>query len=284
MIDMAAVDTAALERAFIGELERTPQLSGVYVGSDDGSFFFVTREDDGYLVKAIDVDGDDRVVELRRVAPDGVVGPPELVFDDTYDPRERPWFQNASVDGPREVEWTAPYVFFTSSQLGVSTSVAARTADGRLVVVGADIELGSLSGFLDTLRIGPTGRAVIVDQANTVIAHPDSDLVQDRSIGGTATVSIADLDDPRARAAIGSLISAGATPDRRSMDFDTPQGAGQAAFRTLEVGRETWTVAVYAERGALVQGLTDARSDERLLRSEERRVGKECRSRWSPEH
>ncbi len=109
MIDQGIVDTAALERAFVGELDRTPQLSGVYVGTDDGSFFFVTREDDGYLVKTISVDGGQRRVELRRIGADGTRGPAELDPFDTFDPRERPWFQNASIGSPREVEWTAPY-------------------------------------------------------------------------------------------------------------------------------------------------------------------------------
>ena len=265
MIDQGIVDTAALERAFVGELDRTPQLSGVYVGTDDGSFFFVTREDDGYLVKTISVDGGQRRVELRRIGTDGTRGPAELDPNDTFDPRERPWFQNASIGSPREVEWTAPYVFYTSAQLGVSASAAARSAEGMLVVVGADIELGSLSDFLATLRIGATGRAVIVNQANMVIAHPDSSLVQEQSEQGATVVAVADLDDPRARAAIGSLISAGATNDRQSTDFDTPEGPGQAAFRTLAVGDELWTIAVHADRGAFVQGITDARGDERLL-------------------
>jgi diguanylate cyclase (GGDEF)-like protein len=265
MIDQGTIDTAALERAFLGELNRTPQLSGVYVGTDDGSFFFVAREDGGYLVKTISIDGDERRVELRRIGTDGTRSPVELVLDDPFDPRERPWFENASLEDPRAVEWTAPYVFYTSAQLGVSASAAARSADGRLAVVGADIELGSLSDFLATLRIGATGRAVIVNQANMVIAHPDSSLVQERSDAGTAVVAVPDLDDPRARAAIGSLITAGANEDPQSTDFETPDGPGQAAFRTLAVGDETWTVAVHADRGAFVQGLSDARGEERLL-------------------
>jgi len=45
-------------------------------------------------------------------------------------------------------------------------------------------------------------------------------------------------------------------------------------------------VAIFANFGAsvLVQVTTTRWSTHRLIRSEERRVGKECRSRWSPYH
>ena len=52
LIDGGAVDMRALERLFVGELQRSPQLSAVYVGGDDGSFFFVTRAGDGYLAQS----------------------------------------------------------------------------------------------------------------------------------------------------------------------------------------------------------------------------------------
>jgi diguanylate cyclase (GGDEF)-like protein len=266
LVDGGAVDIAALERAFLGELERSPQLSGVYLGADDGSFFFVSRADAGYSAKTIDIDDDGgRTVTVRELGPDGTEGSTEALPDDTYDPRERPWFRNAARVGSTDVSWTAPYVFFTSRELGVTASAAVRTDDGMLVVVGADIELGALSTLLAGLRIGPTGSAVIVDQADTVIAHPDATLVRGGVSGESDTVSASELDDPRARAVIGSMISAGTGADRSSTVFETDDASGVAAARTLALGDQQWTIAVHAEDGALVKGLTDARRDERLL-------------------
>lgn len=266
MVEGGVVDEAALERAFLGELERSPQLSGVYLGGEDGSFFFVSRAGDGYLVKTIEVDDDGtRTVSLREPSIDGSEQPAEVIIDDTYDPRDRPWFQDASRGASTDVEWTAPYVFFTSGQLGVSASAAVETADGTLAVVGADIELGALSTLLASLRIGPTGSAVIVDQADTVIAHPDATLVQGTAGGDVDTVSASELDDPRARAVIASMISAGGSVDRGSTRFETSDSSGLAASRTLAVGDQRWTIAVHAEDGALVQDLAAARRDERFL-------------------
>ena len=53
---------------------------------------------------------------------------------------------------------------------------------------------------------------------------------------------------------------------------------------------ETWTAARHDEQrdpdGTLIRGPRPLRAADNLwgLRSEERRVGKECRSRWSPYH
>jgi len=262
MVDGGTIDAAALERAFLGELERSPQLSSVYLGGDDGSFFFVTRTVEGFSMKRIEVAGDQRTVTIEEIAPDGSRGIVEQVADDTFDPRERPWFQDAVRGGSTDVDWTAPYVFFTSGELGVSASAAVTTSDGMLVVVGADIELGALSTLLAGLRIGPTGGAVIVDQTDTVIAHPDARLVQS---DGADTVSASELDDARSRAVIGSMISAGPSSASDSTRFESSEGSGIAASRTLLVGDQRWTVAVHADHGALVESLTDARRDERLL-------------------
>ena len=265
IVDGGEIDTAALQRAFIGQLERSPQLSGVYLGGSDGSFFFVARADEGYSVKSIEISDETRTVTLRDIAADGTPGPVEEVADDTYDPRQRPWFQDASRSASTDIAWTPPYVFFTSGQLGISASAAVQTADGTLAVVGADIELGSLSTLLAGLRIGPIGSSIIVDQADTVIAHPDAALVQEGAGDGADTVSAAELDDPRSRAVIGSMISAGTSTGNDSTRFESPEGTGIAAFRTLDVGDEQWTIAVHAEDGALVRDLANARRDERLL-------------------
>lgn len=269
MIEGGVIDPSALERAFLGELQRSPQLSGVYIGGDDGSFFFVARENDGFVTKTIDMTGGERRVTTWTVTAAGERGPVEIVTDDDFDPRLRPWFQDAARAETTAVEWTPPYVFFTSRQLGVSASAAVETGDGMLAVIGADIELESLSGFLGSLRIGSTGEAVIVDAANTVIAHPDADLLAADTGPGpnavTSPVQAAELDDPRARAVIGALIQAGSDPTSQSATFSGPDAEGTVAFRTLDVGQQQWTVAVHAEDGALVQPLADARGRERFL-------------------
>src|ERR1051325_12169238 len=53
-------------------------------------------------------------------------------------------------------------------------------------------------------------------------------------------------------------------------------GTGQ---QVVDIDISRWSPA--SERGRLVTALREKGADELLKRSEERRVGKECRSRWS---
>ena len=267
LLEGGEANSDALERVFLGELQRSPQLAGVYIGAADGSFFFVSRGDEGFDAKMIDVDDGVRTVTTWTITPEGRRGPASVLPDDRYDPRTRPWFQDGERATSTAVEWTPPYVFFTSQQLGVSASAAVETADGMLAVIGADIELAALSEFMHTLRVGPTGQAVIVDSANTVIAHPEAALLAAPAAPGAPTrpVSASELEDPRARAVIGALIQAGARSDSLATSYSAPGESGVAAFRTLPLGQQQWTVAVHAEDGALVAPLADARGRERIL-------------------
>src|SRR2546427_11178039 len=61
----------------------------------------------------------------------------------------------------------------------------------------------------------------------------------------------------------------------------------QLVYRTLKAARPTAVDPVNAMRqviGAMATGETVEEKKALALRSEERRVGKECRSRWSPYH
>ena len=57
-------------------------------------------------------------------------------------------------------------------------------------------------------------------------------------------------------------------------------------FANLKKGNSTWDNSLDLAYGLLQQGDANVRkTDDKIdFRSEERRVGKECRSRWSPYH
>ena len=58
------------------------------------------------------------------------------------------------------------------------------------------------------------------------------------------------------------------------------EGAGVA----YDDAQETYTARYTMETIALAFAITEEAIEDNLYRSEERRVGKECRSRWSPYH
>ena len=66
-----------------------------------------------------------------------------------------------------------------------------------------------------------------------------------------------------------------------------PEGQHTAEFVLVNVGDNKTTVATMGGSGLCCVEAgkrTTAATNQALLRSEERRVGKECRSRWSPYH
>ena len=67
------------------------------------------------------------------------------------------------------------YILFTDQVPGITTSYPIEDAQGRTVAVfGLDIELGSMSAFLETLKVGSNGVAFIFNEANEVVAYPET--------------------------------------------------------------------------------------------------------------
>jgi len=260
-----SVTPSALRDSFRVAMETSPQLDGVFVGSPDGSFLFVSRFEDGYRVKEIYFVDGERRTSIRDLDADGREFSASTGSNDEYNPVLRPWYQQA-VTNLDEVSWTEPYVFFTSRQLGI-TAAAPIVRDGEIVgVVGADIELGSLSRFLTSLDTGTNGGSVIVNEDGLVIAHPDPQIIQRMDGDSFTTVAVAELEDDLARAAIASYVEQGAEGGPQLTEFVSEQfGDSRGSFRTVNVGTGDWTVAVFGPQDSLVGGLASARATERTL-------------------
>jgi len=259
----AEIETPTLETAFTETLQRTPQLSGAFVASPDGDFFFVSRDGDGFRHKLTMIDGDQRstLIDLYDAS-----GRRTDSFEDpldTYDPTTRPWFTEAAdVEGG--AIWTDPYVFFTSQQLGITSARAIRGSGELRAVVGVDVELGELSEFLAQLDNGDDGGTVLVDDAGNVIAHPDSELLKTPDGDGFRPVSLPEFGDPYAQSAASLLLRQTTTLDEGIVDFtDESRGASKVAFESVILGETEWTLAVYAPSDSIVSELTDARERER---------------------
>src|ERR1035437_9965906 len=103
-------------------------------------------------------------------------------------------------------------------------------------------------------------------RANPAWSHSDSDR---RILGGTASPPVhLGHDNSPAPQQTPNMTTTLITGANKGLGYET-------ARRLIEAGHSVWMGARDATRG---QQAADA------LRSEERRVGKECRSRWSPYH
>lgn len=151
-----------------------PQLALISYAAPDGSYMAVRREASGAIdTKVIERAGEARRTTWTRRDRAGRTIGVEDDPADTYDPRTRVWYKAAAAD-PGRVDWSPLYIFFTDRKPGITASEALLAPDGRLAAVfGVDIALDSLSAFLARLRIGRTGRAMIIQNDGTIVAFPD---------------------------------------------------------------------------------------------------------------
>ena len=166
-------DRSLAGRLSMEVLRNVPQLASVYFADPSGNFLMTRRAANGAIdTKTIEQRGAARKVEWVRRDPEGRTIAVEDDPADSYDPRTRPWFQ-AALTGAG-VHWTDVYVFFTDRKPGITASVRIDGADGRPIgVVGVDIRLDALSEFLAGLKIGHTGRAMIIDADGRLVAFPE---------------------------------------------------------------------------------------------------------------
>ena len=86
--------------------------------------------------------------------------------DNKFDPRVRPWFQNAKNDG--QIRLTDPYFFYFLKTTGVTLS--RRAADGNSVV-GADFTLSSLSQQISQMGYSDSTQLILFDDKFHALAH-----------------------------------------------------------------------------------------------------------------
>ena len=200
-----------LERLLFQQLQFAPQFSGLYHGTEDGSFVYVMRdpERDAFRTKIIRTGGGVRTTELIWRDKDYSVLERRMDPADTYDPRTRPWYVLAR--DKLTTVWTDPYIFFSSQRPGITLASPVLDGSGGVKgIVGVDIEISDISSFLARLRIGRSGRALIIHSNGDVIAHPDKALLKTVDSNGQLRFpDIQHVEDPIARAAVGHLMDNG---------------------------------------------------------------------------
>jgi adenylate cyclase len=164
---------ALLEPLAFKVLANLSQISNFYVADTRGNFLMVQKMPDGSNnTKIIDRSAKGTQVTWIRRNPSGNEIAVEKTIDDSFDPRNRPWYVGAVKS--RKVYWTDFYIFFTDQKYGITVAIPIMGSDGQLLgVLGLDITLQKISEFLETLKIGKSGRAIIVDEDGELVAHPE---------------------------------------------------------------------------------------------------------------
>ncbi|GEB81963.1 adenylate/guanylate cyclase domain-containing protein [Acetobacter orleanensis] len=151
-------------------LQSVPQLQSFYLGDEDGHFRLITRGPDGKNQErtTFEVHDGKQVYHREFFTDDGVKTGEQYTDATGYDPRKRPWYAN--TEGKTDIQWTQPYLFATARQFVMTSSLRFRGSNGHTYVFATNISLNELSTFLDHLRVGKTGNAIILDSKGRVIA------------------------------------------------------------------------------------------------------------------
>ncbi|MGD8714039.1 MAG: adenylate/guanylate cyclase domain-containing protein [Desulfobacterales bacterium] len=177
-------------------LDNLSQISIFNAADTRGNFFMVKKMPNGsYHTKIIDRTQKTTQVTWIRRDPTGQELEAETSIDDSYDPRNRPWYVGALES--RQVYWTDFYIFFTDQKYGITVSLPITDPEDQLLgVLGLDIELQRISKFLETLKIGRSGRAVVVDEDGELVAHPEIEKMVRKEGDMYKAVRIDELKDP----------------------------------------------------------------------------------------
>jgi len=162
-----------------GALQANPSLAAVYGGTAEGSFLLLRRLDTeearrqlhapaaaAYLLQSVDRRGRNEAQgRYRFYAADLSLLQTDERPDYDFDPRVRPWFEQALRRPDGGVVQTAPYLFFTTNEVGLTLAAA----QGR-AVAAVDVSLSALSATLARQRITPSSELMIVDARGAVLA------------------------------------------------------------------------------------------------------------------
>jgi diguanylate cyclase (GGDEF)-like protein len=238
------LDTQQLEVYFFSQLQANPELASIYVGQPKGDFFFVKRDETGFLTKKIH-SSPQRTVEYRYHNQALELVKVTLQPDDLYDPRERPWYQKA--DQQAQQIWTDPYVFFTSRRPGITVARPVYSGQVLLGIVGVDVEITGLSAFLETVPISSRGSAFLMTHEGLAIAFPglelkmqDADkstLPQVASVGNAAVKGLLEQFPAEQLAAMSQ---------REFRDFTSEGESQYGILSPFKIGEAVWLTGIYA--------------------------------------
>jgi Cache domain len=228
-----------LERYFVAQLRARPEIAGLYIGYPDGAFFYVMKSDEesagGTRTKTIRQGPEGREVELTWRDKDFSVVKQGFDAQDQYDPRTRDWYSAATTSEGQV--WTEPYVFFTSGKPGITLADAIRGGDGTVsAVLGIDVEISEISGFLTRNSLGVRGSAYIVTEQGKVIAHSGAEPI---TLGGGQSG-----DAPRFRTISELGGVEGALDDRILEQFTQPSNSTRMAIWDTDLEGRNYFVAV----------------------------------------
>lgn len=234
----------AFNRLFQPILEGAPEATSAVAGTADGDGWMLLQRPDGSWMNRLTSlkTWDNRHLFFERSAG-GSVNRYWKAMD--YDPRLRAWYVGA-VGNKKSVYWTAPYIFFTTRDVGITASVFAPTVARPGLVIGIDLMLRDLSATTMAARVGKRGLALVITDDRRALALPAAPAgVAGRDWLGrimqpAASLGIAPLSDALSKWSPGSK--------REVTDFRSGGATWLERFHPYGLGNQRFWVVILAPK------------------------------------
>jgi len=165
-------DPAGFNRLHIPVVQQHSIVSSIHLATNDGREILLLKTPDGWKNRLTDVPkkGKQQHWLLWKDAqtPSG-----DEWKEQDYDPRKRPWFSGAMATPENQIHWTAPYVFQSTQDPGVTASI--RWTDkktGQQFVAAFDVLLTDISRFTTQLKYGEHGQVALLTGEGKVLGLP----------------------------------------------------------------------------------------------------------------
>jgi serine phosphatase RsbU (regulator of sigma subunit) len=238
-------------------LRQYPQITSLMVADDRGREFMLLRVGDRWINRQTRRDEwgqDSRILEWSEDRPQPVASRKDL----DYDPRQRPWFRQA-VAKAGELNWTAPYTFFTTKDPGITASITFDAGGGHVGVIGFDVMLNDVSGFTRGLFVSENGEVCVLTDDGKVIGLPQNRRFEDPGARQSAILQPPDrLGVPEVADAV---RSAPAEATHRPWEFKSGGAPWLGQTRQFRLARDRWL------RIAVLVPMSDLLGDVQELRA-----------------
>jgi class 3 adenylate cyclase len=234
-------DQRQLNKVFMPLIRHSPSVSSIMLASEHGDEYMLMQSDSVWITR-ITTAGSEKAAPINYTWQENPSGTDRILatekHDDTYDPRERPWYKLAFENEADQFNWTSPYTFFTTKEPGITASTRwLDKSTGRQYALGLDVLISDLSEFSTTIDITENGKVFILTADRKVIGLPKDEKFNDPESRAQYTLKrLPELDIPLLNTAIEQIKDRDEQSRFQSFTFNDEYW--WAGFEEYQLGNE----------------------------------------------
>jgi PAS domain S-box-containing protein len=219
-------DVGDFNRTLIPVITQRSIVSSIHLATDEGREVLLLKTQDGWKNRVTDVPKKGMQQNWMTWSDSRTKVLDEWKEQD-YDPRKRPWFSGVMTVPENVVYWTAPYLFASTQEPGITAAIRwADKASGKQMVVAFDVLLSDLTTVSLGLGYATHGQVALLTADGKVLGLPrgngfdspeaikKSVLQEPAAIGLTTLAAALKAGAPQDTSPLGVRVLSGETPWR----------------------------------------------------------------------